>query len=253
MKKIFTILLFFIATLLMSQTIAPKKCDICGKPLALCQYRGRHPRPTTKPTSGYVNGHEWVDLGLPSGTKWATMNVGASSPSEYGSHFAWGETSTKNNYTWGNLKYCISFDGSKHQFSKYVATSNWGNEDGKKVLDLSDDAAYVNWGSGWRMPSKVQQNELVKKCRWTWTTIEGHNGYKVVGPNGSSIFLPAAGSIIDGNTPKSVNSHGSYWSSSLSDGNSANAGYFWFQSDYVCGGLSSGLRYFGCSVRPVCQ
>ena len=109
-----------------------------------------------------MNGHEWVDLGLPSGTKWATMNVGASSPSDYGSYYAWGETSPKSNYTWQNLKYFISgdrFDNLK--FSKYVSDSTHGTVDNKKELDPSDDAAYVNWGSGWRMPSYAQQDELL--------------------------------------------------------------------------------------------
>lgn len=252
------------AFVLSAQTIAPKKCNTCGKPLAQCEYKGRHPKPVeskkpakqsvqapkpvqpSKPTSGYLNGHEWVDLGLPSGTKWATMNLGASSPSDYGSYFAWGETSPKSSYDWSILKYCLDTTGEK--FSKYVIDSKYGNVDGKRELELSDDAAYVNRGSGWRMPSKVQQDELREKCNWTWTTMGGHNGYKVVGPNGNSIFLPAAG-YRRGGSLDYAGSYGSYWSRSLytSDGWGAysltfdSSDVYWY--DYT--------RRYGRSVRPV--
>lgn len=255
------------AFVLSAQTIAPKKCNTCGKPLAQCEYKGRHPKPVeskkpakqsvqapkpvqpSKPTSGYQNGHEWVDLGLPSGTKWATMNVGASSPSDYGSYFAWGETSSKSNYTWENLKYRISGDSYDNvKFSKYVTDSKYGNVDDKCELDLSDDAAYVNWGRGWRIPSKSQKDELLKKCKWTWTNMGGHNGYKVVGPNGNSIFLPAAG-YRRGGSLDYAGSYGSYWSRSLytSDGWGAysltfdSSDVYWY--DYT--------RRYGRSVRPV--
>ncbi|MBQ0142320.1 MAG: hypothetical protein KBT06_05905 [Prevotellaceae bacterium] len=252
------------AFVLSAQTIAPKKCNTCGKPLAQCQYKGRHPKPVasekpakqgaqvstpvqpSKPTSGYQNGHEWVDLGLPSGTKWATMNVGASSPSDYGSYFAWGETSPKSTYTRANLKYCVDTTGDK--FSKYVIDSEYGNVDGKRELELSDDAAYVNWGSGWRMPSKVQLYELREKCKWTWTTMGGHNGYKVVGPNGNSIFLPAAGYRYEGSL-SSAGSFGDYWSRSLNTSNGWYAYSLFFDSSDVS--WSNFDRSFGHSVRPV--
>lgn len=274
MKKILTILLLSIATLLVAQSIAPKKCNTCGKPLAQCQYKGKHPSPQPKPqpkpkpnlsnqrtggstsgqnkqTTGSLGGHEWVDLGLPSGTKWATMNVGANSPSDYGSYFAWGETSPKSSYTWENLKYRISGDISDNvKFSKYVASSKYGNVDGKKLLDLSDDAAYVNWGSGWRMPSKDQQDELREKCRWSWTTMGGHNGYKVVGPNGNSIFLPAAGYRYAGSL-YGAGLSGDCWSSSLDTGSSYFAYYLNSGSgNYDCDNY---CRCCGLSVRPVCQ
>lgn len=196
-----------ITTLLYAQTIAPKKCNTCGKPLVQCKYKGKHPSSQTKLTSlnqvsetksqvsadnaSTNKDHEWVDLGLPSGTKWATMNIGASSPSNYGSYFAWGETFTKMGYVWRTLKYCLDDYGTK--FSKYVTDSKYGNVDGKKELDLIDDVASVNWGSSWRMPSQTQLNELREKCKWIWTNIGGNNGYKVVGLNGNYIFLPAAG------------------------------------------------------------
>lgn len=264
------------AGIMVAQTIAPKKCNTCGKPLAQCQYKGRHPKPVeskkptnqptqapkpdqqpaqatnpvqpSKPSSGYQNGHEWVDLGLPSGTKWATMNVGASSPSDYGSYFAWGETSSKSSYDWSNLKYCLDTTGEK--FSKYVTDSKYGTVDGKRELELSDDAAYVNWGSGWRMPSKVQQDELREKCNWTWTTMGGHNGYKVVGPNGNSIFLPAAGYRSEGSLGN-AGSYGYCWSRSLNTSDGCGAGYLLRFNSSGVDWYSYSYRSYGRSVRPV--
>ena len=191
-------------------------------------------------------GHEYVDLGLPSGTKWATMNVGASSPSDYGNYYAWGETNTKSSYEWSNLKYCLDDSGDK--FSKYVTDSKYGNVDGKEELDLSDDAAYVNWGQGWRMPSKAQQDELREKCEWTWTSMGGHDGYKVVGPNGNSLFLPAAG-YRDFSGLYSAGSYGGYWSRTLYWDNQWSAYGLSFFSDNVDWGSNN--RRFGQSVRPV--
>lgn len=149
MKKIlFFLFLSLFSYSVMAQSTGPtKKCPTCGLSIAKCECRGKHPM------TGTENGHVWVDLGLPSGTKWATMNVGANSPEESGDFFAWGETSMKNDYGWENQKYWID-DSVK--FSKYVTNSQYGNKDGKKELDLEDDAAYVNWGKGWRMPSDSQ-------------------------------------------------------------------------------------------------
>ena len=137
--------------------------------------------------------HDWVDLGLPSGTLWATCNVGANSPEEYGDYFAWGETEPKNYYYWNTYKWC---KGSYNTLTKYCSLSNYGYNgftDGKTELDPEDDAAYVNWGSSWRMPTLEQQQELVEYCTWTWTQQNGVNGQLVIGPNGDTIFLPAAG------------------------------------------------------------
>ncbi len=203
----------------------------------------------TQTTTGTHGGHEWVDLGLPSGTKWATTNVGASSLSDYGNYYAWGETSTKSSYDWSNLRYWTTGDSYDNvKFSKYVTDSKYGNVDGKKELDLSDDAAYVNWGSGWRMPSKAQQDELREKCTWTWTSMGDHNGYKVVGPNGSSLFLPAAG-WRSGSSSSNVGSYGYYWSRTLTTGYGGSAYWLYFRS----GGTyaSYGGRYYGYPVRAV--
>ena len=161
--------------------------------------------------TGMENGHVWIDLGLPSGTKWATMNVGANSPEESGDYFAWGETSMKSDYGWDNQKYCI--DGSD-KFTKYVTNSEYGNKDGKKELDLEDDAANVNWGKGWCMPNDSQIAELRSNCTHAWTTMNGVSGYKLTSKkNGNSIFLPAVGyrtNRLDG-----VGVSGYYWSRSL--------------------------------------
>lgn len=258
-NKVLTIILLFCASILFAQTITPKKCNTCGKPLAQCQYKGKHPSTTKEkgqsmtsgvsaPTGTY-NGYGWVDLGLPSGTRWAKMNVGASSPSDYGSYFAWGETSPKSSYTWENLRYCLDTTGDK--FSKYVTDSKYGEEDGKQELELSDDAAFVNWGNGWRMPSISQQEELLKICKWTWIKMSGHNGYKVVGPNGKSIFLPAAGAgYWSGIRSSSLGQGGVYWSRSLSLGMNCNASIL----DFTSRKLSWGYYYLRCcghSIRAV--
>lgn len=201
----------------------------------------------TDATSGIHNGHEWVDLGLPSGTRWATMNVGATSPSDYGSYFAWGETSPKSSYDWSNLKYCLDNSGDK--FSKYVTDSKYGTVDGKKELDLSDDAAYVNWGSGWRMPSASQIDELKSNCTYSWTTMNGKNGYKVTSKkNGNSIFLPAAGSR-KGASSYDVGSYGYYWSRSLYTEYGWDAYSLYFYSSNFLRGKHD--RRYGFCVRPV--
>ena len=200
----------------------------------------------TSDVTGMANGHEWVDLGLPSGTKWATMNVGASSPSDYGNYYAWGETSTKSSYTWENLKYCLDTTGDN--FSKYVTDSKYGNVDGKKELDPSDDAAYVNWGTSWRMPSTEQQDELCEECEWIWTSHGGHNGYKVVGPNGNSLFLPAAG-YRNVTELDNVGSDGRYWSRTLDTSFGRIAYSLYFDSSGVA--WDDDYRRSGLSVRAV--
>lgn len=191
--------------------------------------------------------HEYVDLGLPSGTLWATCNVGANSPEEYGDYFAWGETSPKTTYSWNNYKYCKDDNGDK--FSKYNTQSEYGSVDNKTTLDRSDDAAYQNWGSDWCMPTQAQFQELQYKCSWTWTTKNGINGYEVKGPNGNTIFLPAAGSryVTDLN---GAGSGGLYWSSSLFAGDPSGGRVLYFNS-YRVGTGNWDYRRYGGSVRPV--
>ena len=136
-----------------------------------------------------VDSRAYVDLGL--SVKWATCNVGANSPEEYGDYFAWGETKPKDSYKWSTYKWC---NGSKDKLTKYCKESYYGRVDNKTVLDLVDDAAHVNLGGAWRMPTKEEIRELKDNCTWTWTTQNGVNGYLVTSKkNDNSIFLPAAG------------------------------------------------------------
>lgn len=191
----------------------------------------RPPKPKPKPTTGMERGHEWVDLGLPSGVKWATCNVGASSPWDYGYYFAWGETSTKSTYTEENSK---------------TYKRNMGDISGNPNYD----AARANWGGSWRMPTKKECEELKTKCKWTWTTSGGNKGYKVVGPNGNSIFLPAAG-FRDGTSLYRAGAYGSYWSST--PGGDVTPGAYYL---YFIGGNQSvhwEYRKYGQSVRPVTE
>ena len=187
------------------------------------------------PNTGQENGHIWVDLGLPSGLKWATCNVGASASSDYGSYFAWGETTTKETYTWTNYRFRLSGDSSENvTFSKYNTSDN------KKQLEWEDDAASANWGGSWRMPTETEWVELAEKCMWTWTTQGGKNGRKVTSKtNGNSIFLP-----LDGN-------EGEYWSSSCSLIPPFFAEGWYFTSEMVTN--LGGPRYIGNLVRPVTQ
>lgn len=187
-----------------------------------------------------------VDLGLPSGTLWADRNVGADSPEAYGDYFAWGETTPKDYYDWSTYKWC---QGSSNTLTKYCADSSCGTVDNKIVLDLEDDAAYVNMGEEWRMPTYDELNELINKCSWTWTTQNGTNGYTVTGPNGNSIFLPAAGRRYEGDF-NCVGIEGYYNSAMREDGD-----YAWYlefgkmESNYFR--LDDGSRSHGRTVRAV--
>lgn len=208
--------------------------------------------------------HEYVDLGLPSGTLWATCNVGASSPEDYGDYFAWGETepyyasggNTKNpvwksgkskGYDWSSYKYA---NGACNKLTKYCNKSSYGNNgytDRDTVLKPSDDAATANWGSDWCMPTKAQFQELKDKCKWTWTKKDG---YKVKGPNGNTIFLRAAGyrygtSLVVGHL------YGYYWCSSLNTPSPYGGHFFCFCDSCVFGSNGWDSRWYGFSVRPV--
>ncbi len=194
-----------------------------------------------------INGHEYVDLGLPSGIKWATFNVGATTPEEYGGYYAWGETEEKSNYDWSTYKWC---NGSENSMTKYCTDSDNGTVDNKTVLDPEDDVAHVKWGGTWRMPTKAEQDELRNNCTWTWTIQNGVKGYKVTSKtNGNSIFLPAAG-YRDGTYLLDSGSNGYYWLSSL-NGNNRYADTLYFYSGYSA--HSGGIRCTGLSVRPVSE
>ena len=209
---------------------------------------------------GTANGHEYVDLGL--SVKWATMNVGANVPPAYGDYFAWGETATKKTYSWDTYKYCdpaSTCTGEAGQslpcLTKYCTNVNYGKDnfiDLKATLEAEDDAASVNWGGAWRMPTADEWTELRDNCDWTWT--DNYNGTGVAGrivtskANGNSIFLPAAG-YRDGGSLYRAGDGGYYWSGSLYTGSPSGAWYVGFYSGYVY--RSGNIRYCGLSVRPV--
>ena len=190
-----------------------------------------------------------VDLGL--SVKWAVWNLGATKAEEYGDYFAWGEVKTKNNYDYSTYKYYKS----SNKVTKYCTDSNYGNKDNKTILESADDAVAVNWGGVWRMPTQDEFKELREKCTWTWTKENSINGYKVIGVNGNSIFLPAAGSIT-GSTFDNIGSQGAYWLSLLSTTSSSSStpclcSYgFYFDSSTM--GLSTSYRWYGKTIRPVC-
>ena len=191
-----------------------------------------------KVTKSIINGHEYVDLGLPSGLKWATCNVGASSPEEYGDYYAWGEVETKSEYTRDNSK-------THRELMGYISGS------------ATYDVASSKWGGSWRLPTKKELEELESKCKWEWVAINGKKGYKVTGPNGNSIFLPAAG-YRDGSSLNDAGVLGNYWSSAPREWGSApiwksdcDAYYLYFFSSYRDVYCSS--RYDGRSVRPVSE
>ena len=178
-----------------------------------------------------INGHEYVDLGLPSGLKWATCNVGADLPEEYGDYYAWGEIETKIEYTDDNSKtYC------------------------KSMSDISGNATYdvarAKWGGSWRLPTTIELEELKNKCKWEWTTINGKKGYKVTGPNGNSIFLPAA-CFRRGSSLYSAGESGWYWSSTPNESD-VNFACILFFGGYSHHDYHS-YRSFGQSVRPVSE
>ena len=188
--------------------------------------------------NGYINGYGYVDLGLPSGLKWATCNVGASNAEDYGGYYAWGETETK---TWYDEDNSVT-QGKKLSKLHKVAIINSSN-----LLALSYDTARANWGGSWRIPTKEEWEELLNNCTCTWSILKGIGGYVFVGLNGNSIFLPAAG-FRQWMSLSFAGENGLYWSSTAYEG-SSNAYEFYF-SNYGCG-VSFNYRYIGSSIRPV--
>jgi hypothetical protein len=205
---------------------------------------------------GSHNGHDYVDLGLPSGTLWATCNVGADTPEGYGNYFAWGETQPKNYYEWSTYNYSY---GSHTTITKYCYNSNYGYNgftDNLTTLESSDDAATANWGTGWRMPTEADWRELMNNTTCTWTTQNGVNGRLFTAANGNSIFIPAAGCRY-GNGLNYAGSRGYYRTSSLDMNYPDDAESFGFNpSTYYMGDYNVfcyGNRCQGFSVRPVCS
>lgn len=184
-----------------------------------------------KVLTGTHESQAWVDLGLPSGLKWATCNVGASAPGEYGNYYAWGETVTRTNYA---SDCCASF------------CKPWGTIGG----DFAHDAARANWGGRWRMPTKEEFQELVDNCTWDRTTQDGNEGYKVTGPNGQSFFLPATGFRYE-ETLFVSGDGGSYWSSTPFESSDRNSYGLYFHKVNIS--VDYDGRYVGRSVRPVLE
>ena len=207
-----------------------------------------------------INGHEYVNLGLKSGTLWATCNVGASNPEDYGEYYAWGETTieTKEEYTWNDYKWC---KGSEKTLTKYCSKSEYGDEgftDDPTTLLPEDDAATANWGGKWRMPTKADIDELLAQTTDEWTTVNGVKGHKFTAKNGSGnfIFFPSAGYKYSISSKLFDDGNGGIcWSSSLNESNPAYAYYLVFNTDTDKGWYNvnrhNGPRQWGLSVRPV--
>ena len=203
---------------------------------------------------------EYVDLGLPSGLKWAKCNLGASKPSDYGDYYAWGETAPKKIYNWVTYKWMKAGQSDEKYITKYTIADGqteaiWYDSarkfigDNKTVLDAADDAATANLGSPWRMPTADEIKELIDKCTWTRTTQDGVEGHQVDGPNGNAIFLPLAGLRLDSGF-LFAGGEGNYWSSSLYPDLSKDARSLFLNSSGRHE-LHYYNRYYGYSVRPV--
>lgn len=198
--------------------------------------------------SGTHNGHDYVDLGLPSGTLWATCNVDANSPEEGGTAYAWGEVSTKDEYSWDTYQWSNGKPTrDAHNLTKYCDRDAYGPLDGKMTLEAADDVANVKWGGSWHIPTDTEFQELLDNCTAEWTKLNNIRGYRFLGPNGKSIFIPVGESRK--NTSVYKNSF-EYWSSSLrpsSHGTNANT---LNRSDSQLE-ISGSLRYDGYTIRPV--
>jgi hypothetical protein len=196
--------------------------------------------------------HEYVDLGLPSGTLWATRNVGADKPEDIGDYFAWGETTPKTTYVVENYKWGGYDSNGEFYLSKYNDNPRYGAIDNKNELDPADDAASVHYPHG-RMPSDEQIRELCSKCSWQWTQRNGVNGQLVTGPNGNTMFLPATGYYYGSNSSlKDVGSSGACWTRTINLNDAPNARcMFWGDWDdrgWECGAI---LRTSGLTIRAV--
>lgn len=247
-KKIIPLLLAFLCTLTAEALTANMTLHEPTTSASKCTNKPSESK-ISNPT-GYETGHGYVDLGLPSGTKWATCNVGAQSPHEFGGYFAWGETLEREYYEffdWEYYKYCKGDDSS---FTKYCLDRDYGIADGKTELTISDDAARAQWAGSWRMPTNEQWSELVSKCEWVWKPYCGNNGYYVKGPNGRTIFLPAAGMQEDeGNI--TYNESCRYWSRTLCDWNGCQKAWGFILHPDIVMYSEPFDRCYGLTVRPV--
>ena len=207
-----------------------KKLLLIGALLSVLCSCGSSNNGAKKALTGTHEDHEWVDLGLPSGLKWATCNVDAKAPEASGNYYAWGETTIKEIYL---PETCTS------------SGQSWENIGS----DPSRDVATAKWGGNWRMPTTAEFQELIDNCEWTWSEENDNSGYKVTGPNGNSIFLPAAGYRYNSNR-YAIDYQGYYWSS-LPDNNSYMASNLIFDDDAKY--MEFRTRHWGYSVRPVLE
>lgn len=196
-----------------------------------------------------------IDMGL--SVKWANANLGASTPEGYGDYYAWGETETKDNYSWGTYKWC---NGDYNKLTKYNNNSSYGTVDNKTVLEVADDVAHVKLDGKWRLPTSSEVDELIStknnaSYQWEWKSMNGHNGWLVTYlVNNNSIFFPAAGDRTDMNL-RNVGSYGYFWSSSLDVHNSPGSCGMYLGSESVGKHYYEYIynRYYGVSVRPVSE
>lgn len=195
--------------------------------------------------------HSYVDLGLPSGTLWATCNLGANKPEQAGDYFAWGETEPKDVYDWNTYKYAtVTIDGELDSLSRYTLGNKYSGEiDSLSVLLPEDDAATVNWGSEWCMPTYDQMDELMKNCEYKFTEVNGVTGAKFTAKNGNSIFFPAAGRY-NGSKRVLLGENGFFWVSSLSVKNDNSGNDLYFNKKEQPGWYYNS-RYFGMPIRAV--
>ena len=247
------ILLLFPQVVMAQPVSLGTPCSCCGKEMSRCMYKGKHPKCRTcgkvcgarnggcacegvhsRPRarcSGMHAGHEWVDLGL--SVKWATCNIGASSPTDFGNYYAWGETSPKSDYAESNSK-------------TY----------GRNMIDIGGnprcDAARANWGGSWRLPTYAECEELLSNCYSEWTTQNGVAGRRFTSTkNGSSIFIPAAG-YRAGTSAELVGRHARYWSSTPIEGETETSLSLEFpEGDIIPEIAYFHCRFYGYTIRPV--
>ena len=196
-----------------------------------------------------LDGHEYVDLGLPSGILWATCNVGAGKPEDYGDYFAWGETVPKGIYDWKRYQYG-GFTDERYALTKYCTEAGYGSDgfvDGLSVLERGDDAAAACWGAGWRTPTIEEWEELFLNTTGEWTALNGVKGWRCIALNGNELFLPAAGYYWEDVFNADL---GLYWSVSVNREFPYRAWGFHFNCDssHLCG---SSDRNRGQVVRAV--
>ena len=198
---------------------------------------------------GVINGHTYIDLGLPSGTLWAACNVGARTPEGYGDYFAWGETRPRSMYDWDSYAYVYYDDNGNIHITKYNPGNHYyGPVDSHTTLLPGDDAARANWGSEWQIPTKANWEELINNTAVTWTTQNGVYGRLFTATNGSSLFLPAAGLRSQSNIHYN-DTISCYWSSSLRTDLPSYAWDFWSGQNFC--EVSNIARCVGESVRAV--